>query len=203
MPALTRLDVVNDMLACLGELPVNSLEEGHPMVPTAIRVLASANTREQAKSWWFNKELTDLLPDLDGNIYLPNDTIKVDPQERQLNYVQRGRRLYKPYEPNASTKYTFDKKVRVWLVREIPFEDCPFTAQSLVSFSAQLDFMKSYEADQQKFQQVQALYMDSLRTLNSEHVRAQDVNMLRRRAVYNERTEIGSTSMEADYWPHP
>lgn len=203
MPALTQLDVVNDMLACLGELPVNSLEEGHPMVPTAIRTLAIANTREQSKSWWFNRELTDILPDLAGNIYLPNDVLKVDPQIRNLQYVQRGRRLYKPYEPNLAAKYTFDKKVTVWLVREIPYDDCPITAQMLISYSAQLDFMKSYEADAQKFQQVQSLYMDALRTINSEHTRAQDSNLLARRPIFNELTEIGGTMMESDYWPHP
>lgn len=203
MPALSRLDVVNDMLACLGELPVNSLEEGHPMVPTAIRVLSTANTREQAKSWWFNRELTDLSPDTLGHIYLPNDVIRVDPQQRSLQYVQRGRRLYKPYEPNATTKYTFDRPVRVWLVREIPFDDLPVTPQMFVSYSAQLDFMKSYEADPQKFGQVTALYRDTMITLNSEHIKATDANMLLRRPIYNERTEIGSTNMEGDYWPHP
>lgn len=203
MPVLTRLDVVNDMLACLSELPVNSLEEGHPMVPTAIRVLAIANSREQGKSWWFNKELVDLLPDTGGTIFLPNDTLKVDPEAASLRYVQRGRRLYKPYEPNAATKYTFADKVRVWLVREIPFDDCPMSAQMLISYSAQLDFMKSYEADPQKFRQVQDLYRDALITINSEHVRATGANMLARRQVYNERTEIGSTHMEADYHPHP
>lgn len=201
--AVTRLDVVNDMLACLGELPVNSLEEGHPLVPTAIRVLAAANTREQAKSWWFNKELVDLLPDTDGFVFVPNDTLKVDAQQGNLHYVQRGRRLYKPYEPNAATKYVFSEKVRVWLVREVPFEDAPVNAQMFISYSAQLDFMKSYEADPQKFQQVRDLYRDTLITLNSEHTRAMNANGLARRPVFNERTEIGSTGMEADYWPHP
>lgn len=203
MPALSRLDVVNEMLACLGELPVNSLDEGHPLVPTAIRVLAAANTREQSKSWWFNKELVDLVPDTEGHIYLPNDTLKVDPQSQSLKYVQRGRRLYKPYEPTATNKYKFDSDVRVWLVREVPFEDCPVSAQMFVSYSAQLDFMKSYEADPQKFSQVTQLYRDTLITLNSEHTRAHGANLLARRLVINERTEVGGTMMEAAYWPHP
>lgn len=203
MPALTRLDVVNDMLAGLSELPINDLSDGHPLVPTAIRVLAIANTREQGKSWWFNKELTDLVPDTAGFIYLPNDTIRVDPLQRNLNYVQRGRRLYKPYEPSNANKYVFDKTTRVWLVRELPFEDCPVSAQMFISYAAQLDFMKSYEADQNKFAQVSQFYKDSLYQLNAEHVRAMDVNMLARRQVYNELTDVGGTMVEADYWPHP
>lgn len=203
MSALTRLDVVNDMLACLGEFPANSLEEGHPMVPTAVRTLTIASSREQTKGWWFNRELTDLVPDTAGDIYLPNDVLKVDPEQTNLHYVQRGRRLYKPYEPNASTKYTFDKTVRVWLIRDLPFDDLPATAQFLISYSAQLDFMKAYEADPQKFQQVGVQYTDAIRTINSEHVRAQDVNMLRRRQVHNFRTEVGSTEYGGNYFPHP
>lgn len=203
MAILSRLDVVNDMLAGLGELPVNALDEGHPMVPTAIRVLDIANAREQTKGWWFNRELTDLVPDTDGFIYLPNDTLKVAPQSRTVNVVQRGRRLYKPYDTSASNKYVFDKTMRMWLVREVPFDDLPASASMFISYSSQIDFMKSYEADPQKFQQLMLLYKDSLITLTSEHTRAIRANMLARRPVYNELTDVGGTMVEADYWPHP
>lgn len=196
MPALTTLDVINDMLATLGELPINSVEEGHPMVPTALRILATASAREQAKSWWFNKELTDLVPDINGHIYLPNDVLRVDPQYTNLNYVQRGRRLYKPFETSASDKYKFTERVRCWLLRELPFEELPVPAQHVVSYSAQLDFMKAYEADQNKVAQVAALYRETMLTLNAEHTRNTDVNMLRRRGgVYGGRTEIGVTQL--------
>lgn len=203
MPALTRLSVVNDMLACLGELPINALDEGHPMVPTALRMLDNASNRVQAVSWWFNREIVDLLPDTQSFIYVPNDTISVDPADQRHNYVMRGRRLYKPYEPSSASKYTFDSTVRCWLVREVPFDDLPVSAQSAISYAAQLDFMKAYEADPQKFQQVQSDYRLAYATLNAEHVRSADANMLHRRPVFNQLTEIGGTSIEADYWPHP
>jgi len=203
--SLTRLDVVNDMLACLGELPMNSLEEGHPLAPTAIRVLTTASAREQGKVWWYNQEITDLYPDTDKNIYVPNDTLKVDPLDQCRNYVQRGRRLYKPMEPTLAAKWEFDAKVRCLLLREVPFDDCPVSIQFLISYSAQLDFMKSYEADAQKYQQVQQLYMDAMRTANSEHTRSVGANMLRRRALYNSRTTIGrlwEMSPGDGYLPH-
>lgn len=197
MPALTTLDVVNDMLATLGELPINSVDEGHPMVPAALRILSTASAREQAKSWWFNRELTDLVPDTSGHIYLPADVLRVDPQASNLNYVQRGRRLYKPFEPSANDKYKFKERVRCWLIREVPFEDLPVPAQHCVSFSAQLEFMKAYEADQNKVQQVAMLYKETMLTLNAEHTRNTDVNMLRRRGgVYGGRTEIGVTHLQ-------
>jgi len=191
MPALTTLDVVNDCLATLGELPINSVDEGHPMVPAALRTLTTASAREQAKSWWFNKELTDLVPDTVGHIYLPNDVLRVDPQARSLNYVQRGRRLYKPFETSALDKYKFNERVRCWLVREVPFEDLPVPAQQVISYSAQLDFMKSYEADQNKVQQIMVSYRDAMMQLNAEHTRNVGANLLNRAGVFGGRTEIG------------
>jgi hypothetical protein len=197
MAALTVLGVVNDMLATLGELPINALEEGHPMVPTALRMIGTASSMTQAKSWWFNKELTDLVPDTSGFIYLPNDVLRVDPQASNLNYVQRGRRLYKPFETSANDKYKFKEKVRCWLVRELPFDDLPVPAQHVVSYAAQLEFMKAYEADQQKVAQVTNMYSQALMQLNADHTRNSDVNILRRRGgVYGGRTEIGVVRLQ-------
>lgn len=196
MSVLSKLDVVNEMLANLSELPVNSLAEEHPLVPTAVRTLATVSAREQSKSWWFNRELTDLVPDIHGHIYLPNDTLRVDPQQETLHYVQRGRRLYKPYEPSSANKYVFTQAVRCWLVREVPFEDLPTSAQMVVSLSAQLDFMKDYDADIQKYQQVSNTLREARITLNSEHTLNVDVNILRRRGgVYGGRTEVGVTRL--------
>lgn len=202
MSYMTTLEVVNECLGTLGELPINSLEEGHPDVPAALRALKIANRREQSKSWWFNRELVELSPATDGFIYLPNDVLKVDPESASDKYVQRGRRLYKPYESNVATKYVFTQPVTVWLVREVPFEDCPYSAQSLINYSAQLDFTKTYEADRLKYEQVLQLYKDAVITINSEHVRAQGVNMLNRRAGVISRSEIGAGRVSGDYRPH-
>lgn len=205
MPALSILDVVNDMLATLGELPLNTVDEGHPYVPTALRVIATASTREQAKSWWFNKELTDLVPDTSGYIYVPNDCLRVDPQQDTLNYVQRGRRLYKPFEPSASDKYKFAYTVRCWLVRELPFEDLPVPAQQVVSYSAQLEFMKAYDTDARKMSDVAMLYKEALMQLNAEQVRNVGVNILARRGgVYGSPTSVGVERLQdsLNYYRH-
>lgn len=202
---ISRLDVVNEMLGGMGELPMNSLDEGHPLAPSALRVLATANRRIQSMRWWFNREMVDLFPDTEGNIYVPNDTLQVDPIDQSKKFVLRGRRLYKPLEPTLAAKYTFTAKVRCWLLREVPFDDLPYSIQDLVSNGAQLDFMKSYEADAQKFQQITQAYVSALRTANAEHTRAMGSNMLHRRPIYNSLTEIGLTSLDANtpYFPHP
>ncbi|GEM_PF-3175039 len=183
MTFLSKLDVVNDMLAALGETPVNDLSSGHPLVGAAVRMIGTANSREQAKAWWFNKELVTLSPDDNGAIWLPNDTIRVDPTKTTLHYVQRGRRLYQPYARASVDKYKFTRPVTCWLVRLLPFEELPAPAQLLVSYSAQLDFMKSYDADQDKYAAVQALKREALIMLNAEHTRNQNANLLRNATV--------------------
>lgn len=202
MSYITTLEVVNECLATTGELPVNSLEDGHPLIPAALSALKIANRREQGKSWWFNKELVELSPDTSGSIYLPNDVLKVDPQSSSDRYVQRGRRLYKPFEATVATKYTFDKPITVWLVREVPFEECPYSAQALISYSTQLDFMKSYDADQNKYRQVAEFYKDAVITIGAEHVRASGANLLNRRAGIWSQSEVGNGRLSGDYRPH-
>ena len=183
MTFLSKLDVINDMLAALGETPVNDLDVGHPLVGAGVRMLATANSREQAKAWWFNKELVTLTPDIAGTIFLPEDTIRVDPTRTTLHYVQRGRRLYQPYAAASADKYTFTKPVTCWLVRLITFEDLPAPAQLLVSYSAQLDFMKSYDADEAKYNKVKELKREALLLLNTEHIRNMNPNLLRNATV--------------------
>lgn len=42
--ALKTLSVVNDMLGLLGELPINSIDEPHQLLPAALAKLNSANS---------------------------------------------------------------------------------------------------------------------------------------------------------------
>ena len=192
MSFLTELDVINEMLASLGESPLNTIDEDHPLVPAGRRLLRFASMREQAKSWWFNKELVTLSPDpLSGAIVTPMDSIRVDPCNSSLHYVQRGRRLYQPHAPASVDKYKFTAAVECWLVRNIAFEDLPPTAQYLISCAAVMDFQKAYDADAQKFQQIQLDYRAALTNLNAEHIRSQNVNLLYRPSIRHSLSQMG------------
>lgn len=178
---ITELDVVNDMLAALGESPINSLLEDHPLVSSGTRMLRVANLREQTKQWWFNLEHVVLVPDpVTGYMVTPADTIRVTPTDTTLNYVQRGSRLYKAYGYGAEDRYVFTDSLPCWLVRLVPFADLPATAQVLISISAQVDFQKFYDADPLKLQQLSNEYRTALVTINAEHIRNAQVNLLRR-----------------------
>lgn len=180
MAYLTELDVVNECLKTLGELPLNTLDDEHDLVPAARSALKRVNMREQAKAWWFNKELTKLTPDVvTGYIAVPSDTIRVDPTDESLNYVQRGDRLYQPYASAAADKYKFTAPVECWLIRQLPFEDLPATAQTLISVATVLDFQKDYDADRQRVASLQQDYQVAYMTLNAEHIRNVNANRFR------------------------
>lgn len=192
MAFLTELDVVNECLKTLGELPLNSLDDEHDLVPAAQAALKRASMREQAKAWWFNKELTTLTPAVGtGYIILPADTIRVDPTDETLNYVQRGNRLYQSYATAATDKFKFDKPVDCWLIRQLPFEDLPPSAQTLVSIAAVLDFQKDYDADRAKVDQLKEDRREAYIVLNAEHIRNVNANRLRSPSVVRTMRRIG------------
>lgn len=181
MAFLNELDVVNKCIGTLGESPLNSLSDEHPLMAAALQALKVASMRVQARVWWFNRELTTLVPDtINGSIFLPADTIRLDPTDTSLNYVQRGNRLYKPYAPPSEDKYRFTKSVQCWLVRNLPFTDLPPTAQTAVMFAAVLDFQKEYDSDTDASAALTKDLGDAMVQLNTDHIRNVNANVLNR-----------------------
>lgn len=172
---LTELDVVNDMLASMGEQPLNAIDEDHPLVASAVRILRIANAREQAKSWWFNREIVVIKPDPEtGFSYVPGDTLSIDPVSAWTHLVQRGRRLYDP----RGRAYLIGRDVTVHLIREVPFDDLPAMAQAYVSLAAQEDFQKAYDADRLKYEQIIRQKQEAFLVLRAEDIRNAGVNLL-------------------------
>jgi len=173
---ITELDVINDMLASLGELPVNAVTEDHPLVAAGLRMLRVCNLREQAKTWWFNKDLVTLTPDAaTGFIYVPADTINIDPASPVTRLTQRGRRLFDPTRPDG---YVFGQSVVCTLIRCIPFEELPPLAQAYISLDAQKDFQKAYDADRTKYEQLSMDRREAYMTLRAEDIRNRKSNLL-------------------------
>lgn len=192
MAFLTELDVVNKCIGTLGESPLNSLSDEHPLMAVALQALKVASMRVQARVWWFNRELTTLVPDtINGSIFLPADTIRLDPTDASMNYVQRGNRLYKPYAPPSEDKYKFTKPVQCWLVRSLPFTDLPPTAQTAVMLAAVLDFQMEYDADQNMSDALADKLRDAMVQLNTDHIRNVNANVLNRPSLQRSLMAIG------------
>lgn len=196
MSFLSELDIVNECLATLGELPLLELDDEHPLTASALNALRVASMREQAKGWWFNKERVTLTPTVgDGHIVLPGDTIRIDPTDESLNYTARGGKLYQNFAAAGVDKYKFTQPVNCWLVRQLPFADLPPTAQDLISTAAVIQFQRNHDGDRTKMEALQGDYRMAYMVLNAEHIRNVNANRLRSPSLVRVMTRIAPSPL--------
>lgn len=132
--AMTELEAVNEMLMSIGQAPVNTL------VVTGIKDVAIARQRLQtalrttlSRGWWFNTdEAYTLNPDLDGNIAIPVNALKVDSDD--LDITERvldgkGRCLW----DRETETFEFTGPVTVRVVWGFEYEAIPQTARDYVA----------------------------------------------------------------------
>ena len=179
----TILDCVNDMLATMGEAPLNQLDEDHPFVAAGVRYVSSTNKKVQGSGWWFNTETLRLVPDPEsGFIYMPNDILTAEGLRGQdgtpacrYTYAMRGRRLY---DLTNSTYVITENPVFLKAIREVPFEDLPPTAQDAIAATAVLRFQMNYDGDKGKLEELKTDQNVSWQTLKAEHIRQVRANFL-------------------------
>ncbi len=141
MALTTKLEAVNQILAGVGEPPVNSLSSGFVTASIAASKLDAVSKEVQEHGWFFNTESSlRLLPDSNGFIQLPSNVLRVD-DTNPSGVTQRGLRLYDV----TSHSFKFTKPVTVDVVVELSFEELPQAARSYIVYRAkrmfQADFM--------------------------------------------------------------
>lgn len=118
-----ELAAVNDMLAAIGESPVNSLEgDSNADVANARRILNNVNREVQAKGWTYNiSEGEALLPDsFSGFIPYMSDYLRMT-VAGGTPYVRRGENVY---DRNARTD-VFTGPITVDLIRLKDYPEMP------------------------------------------------------------------------------
>lgn len=181
----STLDVVNECLATLGEVPLNTLDEPHEYKASAQRFLARANRRIQAPGYWFNLERGTFTPAPEtGHITLPGDAISWRSGSRERDTmmlrpaqpwaVQRGTRLY----DTRNRTYVFDEDAIGELIREIPFEELPPIVNDLVAAEAVLRFQSSFDADNSKRQELAQAWALAFTAVKAENIRQASVNLI-------------------------
>lgn len=176
----TELSVVNDMLALLGEAPINDLDAFHPMVPRALQTLRTVSGEVQTRKWWFNDVPTQLTPQADtGFILLPADTVSVDTYEQWPSVAQVGNRLFNVTE----NTFVFTKPTWVQLQRELDFNSLPNSARAYIATVAQLRFQNPIDGDATKTTALKEQKRETYMVFNAEHIRRVQANMLHRPGV--------------------
>lgn len=178
--AINILSAVNACLGTLGELPVNDVDEDHPLVPAALTKIRQETAFLQADLWWFNVEYPTLFPDpLHKTIRVPTDCVGVDSLTQYPRYAVRAGKLY---NLDAGTDQ-FEAPMRVRLHRALPFDDMPILARALVQARAARKFHADYDGDQAKMQRLSADEQSAYMVFNAEHIRNAKANMMNRTGV--------------------
>ncbi|WYW00670.1 tail protein [Pseudomonas phage vB_PpuP-Vasula] len=157
-----ELAAVNDMLAAIGESPVNSLEgDANADVANARRILNNVNREVQAKGWTYNITTDEqLLPDtFSGFIPYMSDYLRLTAQGG-TPYVRRGEHVY----DKTNRTDVFTSPITVDLIRLKDYSEMPecFRAWIVVKASRRFNmfFFGAGEIE------------GHLQTLEEEHYRA-------------------------------
>lgn len=178
--AFSTLDVVNSMLGLLGELPLNAVDEPHPLVPAALAALSTQASLVQADFWWFNVEYPTMYPQATGGqVLVPNDAASVDSLTQYPRLAIRGNRLYNLDDVTD----VFTSPLRVRLHRIMPFDDVPVIVRAHIAAKAKLEFQLAYDGDGTKAQFLQQEIKETYIRMHSEHIRNAKANMLMRPSV--------------------
>lgn len=176
---MTKLEVINSMLATLGELPVNELDARHPYVSSGLRILDQKSKTIQLNSgagWWFNKlELYTLRKDVAGKVFVPEDLI----QYTALLYPDRYGKVNGYLWDNLNDTDVIGADVEVSAVRMLSFEDLPTAANDLAAFESILSFSRDYEGDMQKVAEIKLDVAMARLALKSQNIREQRANTQR------------------------
>lgn len=134
-----ELEAVNDMLAAIGESPVNTLEDGsNADVANARRLLSKVNREVQARGWTFNRETdVQLQPDAFSKLIpYASDYLGVWVSGSETTYANRGGYLY----DRTNKTDEFSQAVTVDLVRLRTFSEMPVPFRTYIIAKASRRF---------------------------------------------------------------
>lgn len=175
---MSKLDAVNAMLESVWERPVSTLNvSGIASVAMAVRMLDKVSTTVQSRGWSFNTDYQfPLTPDVNGNLNLPENTLFADPdgENKDLDYVQRGFRLY----DRGNKTFTFPQGtgITITLISLLEFEDLPQTVRTYIAIQAARLFADKWLNRDSPASPTEE-ELDALRAIEDAEADAGDCNM--------------------------
>ncbi|MGN6552081.1 MAG: hypothetical protein ACTHJ3_19625 [Pararhizobium sp.] len=175
---LTELEAINEILAVGADSPISSLDDNEIIdASLAASTLRSTLVEIQTRGWSFNTdEGLKIVPDQEGFIRLPRNTLRVDTSgdSASINCVQRGLRLYN----KDGHTYVFGAPVTVDIVQGLDFEDLPSTARMYVTIRAARKYQDRYFGDQAEHSYTAQDEALARAAMMEEEIDARDPNML-------------------------
>lgn len=135
----SELQAVNELLAAIGEDPVENLEELPPSGNVALVTLRGTARDLQEEGYWFNSEDDYLLtPNGDGEILIPQNILSLDGTD--LDVIQRGTRLYN----RESKTFTFDSAVSCSVILHLEWDELPSVVRRYITALAVEKFVDGF-----------------------------------------------------------
>lgn len=180
----TELELVNHILQVAGEDQTPTLSTSHPAVIAARQALLSYNKEFQGTGWWFNKETAvKLLPNVEGRVAVPNDTLafqvtscvlnRSSPWE-QARFVKRGGFVY------DTIKHTNIINMAVWadFVRLLDYDDIPASAGTYLKHLAAERYFLDVDGDIGQARELSVRTMRAWAMLRDEQLKTLGSNAL-------------------------
>lgn len=146
MPAMSKLEAVNEMLLAIGQAPVNTLEvAGIRDVSVAESILDNVSREVQSSGHGFNTFTETKSPDVNGNILIAADVLAIDATDPLIDViamVDTNDSALKLYDKEDNT-FIFDDDVECEVVKLLPFESIPQHARRYILAMAKLRFQAS------------------------------------------------------------
>ena len=136
--AKQELPAINQILTSCGQAPVTTLDQTNPEVAIAYDTLLQVSREVQAEGWTFNREYhyTDLKPDVNKEILIPNNIIQLKLSEDSQNTTHDGiRRSGKLYDRQNHT-YQWDYNPEFDVIWYFDWIDLPDPIQSYITAKA-------------------------------------------------------------------
>lgn len=176
---MTKLDIINSMLATIGQLPLNELDARHPHVASGLRILDQKSATVQLNAgagWWFNTlDTFTLRKDIEGKVAVPSDIVKFTPKLYPARYGKVEGYLY----DNIKDTDVITTNVEVYAIRQLAYEDLPVLAQDYIAFSAIRSFQRDYDGDVQKTQDIKLDEQKAWIELRAQDIREKRANTKR------------------------
>lgn len=176
--AASELDAINELLASVGEEPVEDLENLPPSGTVALRHLRSKSRDLQEEGWWFNKdESLTLTPDVSGEIALPINWLDVDGVTADVTPI--GSKLFS----NEDKSYTFTDSVELTITYHRPWDELPSVVRRYITALALEAFVEGYPGADPTSASRQRNLQRATVAFKKAQLRSKDYNILQSAAV--------------------
>lgn len=138
---LTKLQAINEILTAVGETAALTLVSGAADTTNAEVVLDAEARKVLVKGFDFNTdEDWEIAPDSNGHILVPTDALFIDAVDPTLRLTPRNGRMW---DKRRQTD-VFDRPVRFRIIRDVPFEACPYHVQRMIVAQATKKYQRAY-----------------------------------------------------------